>query len=60
MQDSADEGLARSCFGLKDPPSRRAVSPVKACQRSIATSTYCGISSIAWQARPVISAAVLA
>lgn len=27
--------------------------------RSTATSTYCGISSIAWHVRPVISAAMM-
>jgi hypothetical protein len=36
-----------------------AASPVKACHRSTATSTYCGISSMAWQVRPVISAAMM-
>jgi hypothetical protein len=32
---------------------RGALSLVKACLRSHATSTYCGISSMAWQERPV-------
>jgi hypothetical protein len=44
---------------LRPSVSSFAVSPVKACQRSTATSTYCGISSMAWQDRPGISAAMI-
>jgi hypothetical protein len=40
-------------------PSSVAFSPVKACQRSTATSMYAGSISSAKQERPVISAAMI-
>jgi hypothetical protein len=40
-------------------PAKRATPPVMACQRSMATSQYSGLISIARQTRPAISAAMM-
>jgi len=44
---------------LRPSPSSSASNPVKACHRFTATSTYAGAISMAWQARPVCSAAII-
>ena len=44
---------------LRPSPSSLASKPVKACHRFSATSTYAGAISMAWQARPVCSAAII-
>ena len=40
-------------------PAKTATPPVMACQRSMATSQYSGLISIARQTRPAISAAMM-